>query len=150
MAGSCRWSHGVSVGATDTAAAGRRSRRGMIRVLVERRRRCWEAGLVVGFMLSQGSAADRAMKQEADDDAPEKNAEAKCAEDGANSDEDGSVWRAGVLHEGCIFGGRHAGSWVGRDGAVWSGQRGKTSRARVVSGLGGRWSARRAHRARGG
>lgn len=114
----------------------------MIRVLVEGRGRCWETSLVVGFVLGQGGAADRAMEQEADDDAPEENAEAKCAEDGTNGDEDGSVWRAGVLHEGGIFGGRHAGSWVCRDTAAWFGQRGQTSRTRVVGSLGGRWGGR--------
>lgn len=142
LAGRGRRSHGVSVGATDAAAAGRRSGRGVIRVLVEGRGRCWEASLAVGLVLGQSGAADRAMKQEADDDAPEKDAEAKCAEDGANGDEDGAVRRAGVLHEGRILGGRHGGRWVCRDRAAWAGQRGETSRARVVGGLGGRLSGR--------
>lgn len=89
----------------------------MVGILVERRGRCREAGLGVGLMLGQGGTANRAVQKEADDDAPKQNTKAESTENGANSDEDGSIRRTGVLHERRIFGRRHGWGRICRDGS---------------------------------
>lgn len=101
----------------------------MVGILVERRGRCREAGLVVGLVLGQGGTANRAVQEEADDDAPKQDADEEGAEDGANGDEDGSIRRTRVLHEGRILGRRHGWGRICRDVSIGFCQRREASRA---------------------
>lgn len=67
-------------------------------------------------MLGLGSSRNRTVEQDAHNEAPEKDCEAKSTQNGTDGDEDGSIGRARVLHEGSVHSWRDRGSRVSGNG----------------------------------
>lgn len=100
-------------GETGGAAADERGVRVEVRVLVELGRRR-EGPLVAVDGLGHGGALDGTVQETGDNGAPDHDSQTKCAEDGADADEDGTVGERRVLHERRILRGRN-----GRRGIGW-------------------------------